>query len=179
MQVPLNIKPFHSVGDAIDGLEIAFSFPKTIKFKCDSFSSYERERLVKLLTACKSILTIEEKFYEFKKTYHIDCVTKLFWDYTTWSVEVKDFRRRVKVYSGTPLGGYVNEYATTHDEQPFFAKKMIAQFQNFLNEAQTKWGSNFEWMYNREIRIISQESKINRYAPCGDYYDIYSGNRKI
>lgn len=123
MQISLDIKPFHSISDAVDGLEIAFDSPKTIKFKCESFSNYERDKLVKLLTACKSILTIEENFYEFRKSYHIDCVTKLFWDYTTWSAEVKDFRSRIKVYSGTPLGGYINEYATTHDKQPFFAKK--------------------------------------------------------
>lgn len=176
MQIQFDIKPFDTLAHAIDGLEVAFGFPNTLKIKCGQFSSMEREHLVKILTACKSFLTIEQKFSEFIKYYHIDCISKLLWDNTTWKVEVKDFRSKVKVYSGAPLGALYNDYTTKHDENPRVSSIMISQLRSMLVEARTVWGmDNFNWMYNREVRLISARNNFNRYAPGNDYYDIYSG----
>ena len=177
MSVSLGIIPFDSINDAIDGFEVAFEYD-SLKFKCQSFSSYERERLVKLLTACKAMLTIENSFNEFIRFYKIDCSTKILWDNTTWKVQVKDFRNRIKVLSGSYFG--FQNSISLHNEKPYCAQTMIAQLQQMLSEAQTIWGiDNFNWMYNREVKIISKERRFNKYAPCGDYYDIYSGNRSF
>jgi len=175
MAISLNIEPFDSISDAIDALEVAFR-NSSLKFKCENFSSYERNKLVYLLTACKAMLTIENRFYEFKKYYHIECKIKLLWDNTTWKAEVKDFRNKIVLTSGSYLCGY-NNAINRKDENPYCAQTMISQLRSVLIDAQSKWGtSNFEWMYNREVKLISKINRFNKYSPCDDYYGIYSGN---
>lgn len=177
MFVSLEIIPFDSISDAIDGFEVAFEYD-SLKFKCQSFSSYERERLVKLLTACKAMLTIENRFNEFARFHKINCSTKILWNNTTWKVQVKDFRNRIEVLSGSYFG--FQNSMSLHNEKPYCAQTMIVQLQQMLSEAQTIWGiDSFNWMYSREVKIISKERRFNKYAPCGDYYDIYSGNRSF
>ena len=175
MIVQLNIKPFDSILDAINGLEVAFHCPSVLKFKCSPYNVFERERLTKLLTACKSLLTIEWNFQEFIKCHHIDCISKMLWESTSWEVKVQDFGTRIKVYSGTPLGGLRTDRTTTHDQRPYIANIMVAQLRRMLNEAQTVWGKeNFEWVYNNDVQIISKKTQFNKYpAYDNDYYDIY------
>lgn len=176
MLVTLDITPFDSISDAIDGFEVAFEHSNSLKFKCQKFSGYERENLVKLLTACKAMLTIENRFNEFIRFYRIDCSTRILWDNTTWKVEIKDFRNRIKVFSGSYFG--FHNSISMNNENPYCAQTMIAQLQRMLIDAQTIWGiENFNWVHNREVRIISKERRFNKYAPCRDYYDIYSGDR--
>ena len=181
MNVMLDIKPFESISDAIDGLEVAFEHQRSLKFTPEDFSSFEQGRLVKLITACKSLLTIEQRFNEFLKYYHIDYIPKVFWENTTWFAEVVDFRSKIKVYSGTPhyyynKGKRCENFTNLHDANPHCAETMISQMHSYLIKAQNKWSNkDFNGAYNREVHIASQAKRINKYAPFGDYYGIYEG----
>ena len=175
--IELDIKPFQSLGNGIDAIKFAFKFPQKLKFEIDDrFSTYERDKIVKMLSACKGFITLEQYFNEYIKFgNHIKYHHKFFWNDTSWEVSFADWGKLMNVYSGCFHGEFWENPVSGNDQRPYISSRMKNQLLIVLRNAKSKWSEEkFKWVYEREVRLISKAPSINIYTP-GDEYGIYSG----
>lgn len=120
------------------------------KLKRDANYSKMEGRILTGFIVGKAMLCIEDKFYEFLQNYHIEYITKVFWDDTSWEINYKSSEYTYKVFSGTRMGGWSTEYETRRDSCANIGRIMISQSKELLRVAEREWPhQRFIELYNR------------------------------
>lgn len=145
------VLPFEDIDSARNAIAYHFSVIKIRRNNnCDKMNGIIRSALI----IGKALLCFENNFNEFKKLFHIEYISKVLWEDTTWEIQYRPTDYTYKVYSGTTMGPWSDKYQTVKNSPVHIGGIIISQAKKLLMVAEQEWPSQrFLELYN-EVRDI-------------------------